>query len=150
MTDTTDTKNPFLNIYAHGFARVAVGVPVCRVADPAFNAAETIALARDAASQGAALVAFPELGLSAYTCDDLFHQRALLDACEAALAAIVDASRSIAATLVVGLPLRVEHQLFNCAAVVAGGRILGVVPKRTCRTTGSSTRRGSSVRPIAR
>lgn len=129
MTDMTDTKNPFLNIYAHGFARVAVGVPVCRVADPAFNAAETIALARDAASQGAALVAFPELGLSAYTCDDLFHQRALLDACEAALAAIVDASKSIAATLVVGLPLRVEHQLFNCAVVVAGGRILGVVPK---------------------
>ncbi|EHP38188.1 NAD synthetase [Cupriavidus basilensis OR16] len=122
-------KNPFLNIYAHGFARVAVGVPVCRVADPAFNAAETIALARDAASQGAALVAFPELGLSAYTCDDLFHQRALLDACEAALAEIVDASRTIATTLVVGLPLRVEHQLFNCAAVVAGGRILGVVPK---------------------
>lgn len=150
MTDTTDTKNPFLNIYAHGFVRVAVGVPVCRVADPAFNAAETIALARDAASQGAALVAFPELGLSAYTCDDLFHQRALLDACEAALGAIVDASRSIAATLVVGLPLRVEHQLFNCAAVVAGGRILAWSPRLTCRTTGSSTRRASSVRPIAR
>ncbi|WP_454732697.1 MULTISPECIES: NAD(+) synthase [Cupriavidus] len=119
----------FLNIYSHGFARVAVGVPVCRVADPAFNAAGTIALARQAASQGAALVAFPELGLSAYTCDDLFHQRALLDACEAALGEIVEASRTLATTLVIGLPLRVEHLLFNCAAVVAGGRILGVVPK---------------------
>ncbi|WP_420995629.1 NAD(+) synthase [Cupriavidus sp. 30B13] len=119
----------FLNIYSHGFARVAVGVPVCRVADPAFNAAGTIALARQAAGQGAALVAFPELGLSAYTCDDLFHQRALLDACEAALGEIVEASRTLATTLVVGLPLRVEHLLFNCAAVVAGGRILGVVPK---------------------
>jgi len=125
----SDMTNKFLNIYSHGFARVAVGVPVCRVADPAFNAAGTIALAREAASQGAALVAFPELGLSAYTCDDLFHQRALLDACEAALAEIVAASRTIATTLVVGLPLRVEHQLFNCAAVVAGGQVLGVVPK---------------------
>ena len=60
----SDMTNKFLNIYSHGFARVAVGVPVCRVADPAFNAAGTIALAREAASQGAALVAFPELGLS--------------------------------------------------------------------------------------
>ncbi|MDF3834947.1 NAD(+) synthase [Cupriavidus basilensis] len=126
---TSKLPNTFLNLYSHGFARVAVGVPVCRVADPAFNAAGTIAMARDAAAQGAALVAFPELGLSAYTCDDLFHQRALLDACEAALSEIVEASRTIPTTLVVGLPLRVEHLLFNCAAVVAGGRILGVVPK---------------------
>jgi NAD+ synthase (glutamine-hydrolysing) len=122
-------KNPFFNLYSHGFARVAVGVPVCRVADPAFNAAETIALATQAAKQGAVLVAFPELGISAYTCDDLFHQRALLDACEAALGTIVDASRKLTAALIVGMPLRVEHQLFNCAVVVARGRVLGVVPK---------------------
>ncbi len=122
-------KNPFFNLYSHGFARVAVGVPVCRVADPAFNAAETIALATQAAKQGAALVAFPELGISAYTCDDLFHQRALLDACEAALGTIVEASRKLSAALMVGMPLRVEHQLFNCAVVVARGRVLGVVPK---------------------
>ncbi|WER46740.1 NAD(+) synthase [Cupriavidus sp. WKF15] len=122
-------KNPFFNLYSHGFARVAVGVPVCRVADPAFNAAETIALATQAARQGAVLVAFPELGISAYTCDDLFHQRALLDACEAALGTIVEASRKLSAALIVGMPLRVEHQLFNCAVVVARGRVLGVVPK---------------------
>ena len=79
---------------------------------------------------GAALVAFPELGLSAYTCDDLFHQRALLDGCEAALARCVAASRRrCAAVAVVGLPLRVDHSLFNCAAVVHRGRLLGVVPK---------------------
>ena len=119
----------FLNLYSHDFARVAVGIPTCRIADPANNAAETIALAREAAGRGAVLVAFPELGLSAYTCDDLFHQAALLDACEAALGAVVDASKDIDVALVVGLPLRVDHQLFNCAAVVAGGRILGLVPK---------------------
>ncbi len=122
-------KNNFFNLYSHGFARVAVAIPRCKIADPAFNAAQTIALARQAQQQGAVLVAFPELGLSAYTCDDLFHQAALLDACEAALGLVVDASRDIDVALVVGLPLRVDHQLFNCAAVVAGGRILGLVPK---------------------
>lgn len=119
----------FFNMYSHGFARVAVGVPRCRVADPAANAAETIALAGQAASNGAALIAFPELGLSAYTCDDLFHQAALLDASLDALSAVVAASEKLPIAMIVGLPLRVEHLLYNCAAVVAGGRILGVVPK---------------------
>lgn len=119
----------FLDIYSHGFARVAVGVPRCRVADPAHNALETIALAKDAAANGAALIALPELGLSAYSCDDLFHQEALLAACRAALADIVAASAALPIVMVVGLPLRVEHQLFNCAAVVSNGRVQGVVPK---------------------
>jgi NAD+ synthase (glutamine-hydrolysing) len=122
------TKN-FFNLYSHDFARVAVAVPRCRIADPAFNAAQTIAMATEAHQQGAALVAFPELGLSAYTCDDLFHQRALLDACEAALASVVAASAELPLALVVGMPLRVQHQLYNCAVVIAGGRIQGVVPK---------------------
>lgn len=122
-------KERFFNLYSHGFARVAVGVPRCRVADPAFNAGQTLALAREAAAGGAALIAFPELGLSAYSCDDLFHQQALLDACERALAQIVAASATLPLAMIVGLPVRVGHALFNCAAVVAGGRIAGVVPK---------------------
>ncbi|HEX6707223.1 MAG TPA: NAD(+) synthase [Albitalea sp.] len=120
---------PFHNLYRHGFARVAVAAPRCRVADPLFNAAETATLLLDAAREGAVLVAFPELGLPAYTCDDLFHQRALLDACEQGLAAVVAASAQCAAVAIVGLPLRVDHLLFNCAAVVHRGRVLGVVPK---------------------
>jgi len=119
----------YFDLYRQGFARVAVAVPRCRVADPEFNATQSIALLQQAAGQGAALVLFPELGLSAYTCDDLFHQRALLDGCEAALARIVEASAAVATVAVVGLPLRVDHSLFNCAAVVHRGRILGVVPK---------------------
>lgn len=122
-------SNPFFNLYSHGFARVAVGVPECKVADPAFNAAQTIALAQQAAQGGAVLVAFPELGLSAYTCDDLFHQKALLDACEAALDQVARAAAELDIAVIVGAPLRVAHQLYNCAAVIAGGRILGVVPK---------------------
>ncbi|TDV34616.1 NAD+ synthase (glutamine-hydrolysing) [Paraburkholderia caballeronis] len=122
-------KERFFNLYSHGFARVAVGVPRCRVADPAFNAEQTLALAREAADHGAVLVAFPELGLSAYTCDDLFHQNALLEACERALMAIAAASSSLPLAMIVGLPVRVGHTLFNCAAVVAGGRVVGIVPK---------------------
>jgi NAD+ synthase (glutamine-hydrolysing) len=119
----------FFNLYTHDFARVAVGVPTCRVADPAFNAAQTIELAKQAAANGTALVVFPELGLSAYTCDDLFHQNALLDACKTALGAIVEASKTLPLAMVVGMPLRHDHLLFNCAVVVARGRIEGVVPK---------------------
>ncbi|VVE70204.1 NAD(+) synthase [Pandoraea captiosa] len=121
--------NRFLNLYNHDFARVAVGVPQCRVADPAFNAAQTIALARQADAQGAVLVAFPELGIPAYSCEDLFQQRALQDACDAALAEIVAASGELGAALIVGMPVRVQQRLFNCAVVIARGRVHGVVPK---------------------
>ncbi|EJM95963.1 NAD(+) synthase [Herbaspirillum sp. YR522] len=119
----------FFNLYNHGFARVAVAVPQCKVADPAFNAARTIELARQAAAQGAVLVSFPELGLSAYSCEDLFQQKALLDGAQQALQAVVEASIDLPAVLIVGLPLKIDHQLFNCAAVVANGRVHGVVPK---------------------
>jgi len=122
-------NNRFYNLYSHGFARVAVAIPRCRIADPAYNVDQTLTLARQAAEQGAALVAFPELGISAYSCEDLFHQKALLDACEDGLRAIVEASTSLPLAMVVGLPLRVNHQLFNCAAIVANGRVLGLVPK---------------------
>jgi NAD+ synthase (glutamine-hydrolysing) len=108
---------------------MAVAVPRIRVADPGFNAAESIAMLEQAAGQGAVVVAFPELGLSAYTCDDLFHQHALLEACEAALGSVAAATARIPAVAIVGLPLRVDHRLFNCAAIVFGGRVLGVVPK---------------------
>ena len=122
-------QSEFFNLYRHGFARVAVAVPECRVADPGFNAERTIALAAQAAGEGAVLVSFPELGLSAYSCEDLFQQRALLDASLQALQQVVDASTALAPVLIVGLPLKVDHQLFNCAVVVAGGKIHGIVPK---------------------
>lgn len=119
----------FFNLYSHGFARVAVAVPVNRIADPAFNAEQTGRMMAEAAQAGAALVVFPELGLSGYTCDDLFHQHALLDACEDALARVIEASAELPLAAVVGLPMRVDDRLFNCAAVVQRGRLLGVVPK---------------------
>jgi NAD+ synthase (glutamine-hydrolysing) len=119
----------FFNFYNHDFIRVAVGIPPVRVADPEFNANQTIELARDAAHRHAVLVLFPELGLSAYSCDDLFHQRAMLEACHDAVAKVVEASRELPVVVVVGCPLPFDHLLYNCAVVIHRGRILGVVPK---------------------
>lgn len=125
----TAANLPFSSIYRHGFARVAVCVPSLRVADPAFNSARTIELLARASAAGSAVVVFPELGLSAYSCDDLFHQESLLAACLEGLMAVLQASRELMPLVWVGLPLRVEGRLFNCAVALHRGRILGVVPK---------------------
>ncbi|NTW04333.1 MAG: NAD(+) synthase, partial [Oscillochloris sp.] len=119
----------FFSIYSHGFARAAVCVPALRVADPAFNAERTISLARRASEAHAAVALFPELGLSAYSNDDLFHQDALLDATLVALGRVVAASAELCPLLLVGAPLRFEGRLFNCAVAIYQGRILGVAPK---------------------
>jgi NAD+ synthase (glutamine-hydrolysing) len=119
----------FFNLYRHNFARVAICVPEVRVADPAFNADRSVALLEEAGRRRAILALFPELGLSAYSCEDLFHQQALLDGAQAALARVVAASREIPVIAVVGVPLAVDSLLYNSAAVVHGGRILGVTPK---------------------
>ena len=119
----------FFNLYRHGFIRVALGIPEVRVADPAFNAARTVALIEQAEAAKALLVVFPELGLTAYSCEDLFHQQALLDGAQEALGTVLRATRETNLIAVVGLPLQVDNLLFNCAAVLHRGRILGVVPK---------------------
>ncbi|MGN6731744.1 MAG: NAD(+) synthase, partial [Candidatus Binatia bacterium] len=124
-----ENNREFFNLYSHGFIRVAVGVPEVRVADASFNAARTIELMERAEGERAVLTLFPELGLSAYSCDDLFHQRALLDASVTTLQRILEASKKLALVAVVGMPLQVDHLLFNCGVVLHGGKILGVVPK---------------------
>ena len=119
----------FHSPYAHGFVRVAVCTPRTRVADVAFNTDETLALIARGEREGAAVMVFPELGLSSYAIDDLHGQDALLDAAGAALARVVEATRGGRAVVAVGLPHRDRGRLYNVAAVVAGGRVLGVVPK---------------------
>ncbi|WP_174842858.1 NAD(+) synthase [Candidatus Oscillochloris fontis] len=119
----------FFSLYTHGFARVAVCVPALRVAEPAFNAERTIALAQQSSAAHAALALFPELGLSAYSNEDLFHQDALLDASLAALQRVVAASTDLTPLLLVGVPLRHEGRLFNCAVAIYRGQIVGVTPK---------------------
>jgi NAD+ synthase (glutamine-hydrolysing) len=119
----------FHNIHAHGFLRAAVCVPEIRVADPVFNGERAIALAEVAAREGAAIAVFPELNLTAYTVEDLVQQDALLDQAEAAIGRLAAASRDLGPVLVVGAPLRVDGQLYNCAVVIHDGRVLGAVPK---------------------
>ena len=122
-------KKPFKSIYSHGFIRAAVCVPSLRVADPAFNLERTLELARRASAANASVALFPELGLSAYSNEDLFHQDALLDASKAALARLLKESEALTPVLIVGVPLRFDGKLFNCAVVCYRGRVLGVVPK---------------------
>jgi NAD+ synthase (glutamine-hydrolysing) len=119
----------FFNLYNHGMMRAAVGIPEVRVADPAYNAERTIELMEKAAAEKAVLALFPELGLSAYSCEDLFHQQALLDASLDALRAVLRASEALNPVCVVGVPLQIDSLLFNCAVALRRGRIIGAVPK---------------------
>lgn len=119
----------FNSIYTHGFVRASVCIPAVRVADPGFNAEHVIGLAQRASDAKAAIALFPELCLSAYTDDDLFHQDALLDASVTAVAQVVQASRTLSPVLLVGAPLRFDGKLFNCAVVIYHGQVLGIVPK---------------------
>lgn len=119
----------FFNFYRHGFARVAVAVPEVRIADPKFNVSATIDLAKAAHSQKCVLVLFPELGISAYSNEDLFHQQSLLHSVEQETRRLLDATSHMDMLLVVGAPVVVDSLLFNCALVIHRGKILGIVPK---------------------
>ena len=123
------TELPFHSPYAHGFVRVAVATPFVRVADPVYNVERTLALARRASELRAVVALFPELGISAYSNEDLFQQDALLDSVQSAIQHLLEQSRDLSPVLVVGAPLRFEGRLFNCAVVIYGGRVLGIVPK---------------------
>jgi NAD+ synthase (glutamine-hydrolysing) len=121
--------DPFYSIYAHGFLRATVAIPSVRVADCVYNIGRMIGLARKSSELHAAITLFPELGISAYSNEDLFHQDALLDAAKSALAALIAASRELTPLLLVGAPLQFEGKLFNCAVAIYKGRVLGIVPK---------------------
>src|SRR5216684_2761084 len=123
------SRDDFFNLYRHGFVRVAVATPRVRIGDPRYNGDATLELMQQAARDKAVLAVFPELGLSAYTCDDLFHQRTLIDAAENALAQLLARTRNLPLAALVGLPVAVDGRLYNCAALVCQGRLVGVVPK---------------------
>jgi NAD+ synthase (glutamine-hydrolysing) len=119
----------FFNLYRHGFARMAVATPLVRVGDPDSNVEATFELIREAAREKALLAVFPELGLSAYSCEDLFHQQALIAAAEGALESLMLRTRKLPLAALVGLPVAIGGLLYNCAALICQGRLVGVVPK---------------------
>ncbi|MGI6192094.1 MAG: NAD(+) synthase [Christensenellales bacterium] len=112
-----------------GFVRVACATPDIRVADCDHNAKSICALARKGAEAGASLIVFPELCVTGYTCGDLFLQNALLEGAKDALCAILAETADLDCVLVLGLPVAAGGKLFNAAAVLLHGRILGLVPK---------------------
>jgi NAD+ synthase (glutamine-hydrolysing) len=114
-----------------GFFRIATVAPPVHIADPEANAHEIVSWATEADAAGASLVLFPELGLTGYTCEDLFLSSDLLDRSDAALAHLAAATASLEATLVVGLPLRTnDGRRYNTAVIMHGGRVHGAVPKQ--------------------
>src|SRR5437868_15006168 len=105
----TVNRRPFGSLYSHGFIRLAAAIPHVKLADPRANAERTLQLAQRASAEQAALVVFPELGLSGYSIEDLFHQQTVVEAVLDAIAGLVAASADLLPVLVVGAPLRAEN-----------------------------------------
>ena len=114
-----------------GFIKVAAGTPKIRVADCDYNAEQIIALIKEAAAQGVKVLALPELCVTGYTCGDLFLQPTLLDGAERALGRILEETKELDLLTAVGLPVRCNwnNKLYNCAAVIQKGKIVGLRPK---------------------
>jgi NAD+ synthase (glutamine-hydrolysing) len=114
----------------HGFLRVAAATPPLRVADCAYNAEQLLALMRRAEAEGVAVLVCPELSLTGYTCADLFQHNTLLRGALDALTWLrTQSKQAFSGLAVVGLPLAIDDQVFNCAAVLHRGALLGLVPK---------------------
>ena len=113
----------------NGFVRVCAATPEIRLADTAYNAEQIIALMRSADENGAAVTVFPELCVTGYSCGDLFWQTVLLQGARDALEKIAAASSELNGLFFVGVPVAINGKLYNMAAAVSRGRILGLVPK---------------------
>lgn len=113
----------------HGFIKVAAAAPKVTVADPSANLQEILALHAEADREGVALLVYPELCLTGYTCADLFFSSVLIRAAENALSAFLEQTKQSPIVSILGFPLVVNDKLYNCAVICQKGKILGVVPK---------------------
>ena len=111
------------------FIRVAAAVPNVSVANVSENVAQIMQKAKEAENHQVQLLTFPELALTGYTCGDLFYQQSLLKAVRQGLRQLVEHSQTLNSILAVGLPLEINGQLYNCAAIIFGGKLYGIVPK---------------------
>ena len=112
-----------------GFIKAAAGTPRIRVADCRYNAEQIFTLMREAAKQGVRVLALPELCITGYTCGDLFLQDTLLKGAEDSLSTVLEATKNLDMITALGLPVRWGGKLYNCAAVIHKGELLGLVPK---------------------
>ena len=113
----------------YGLIKVAAAIPGVRVADVEYNTQQIESLIAQAEGKGVEIIVFPELSLTGYTCQDLFRQQLLLDKAEEAVLVLLDFTRKLDIIAVVGLPVRIGGLIYNCAAVIQHGSLLGVVPK---------------------
>ena len=113
----------------HGFIKTAAGTPKIQVADCVYNAGEILKLIRQMENEGAKIMAFPELCITGYTCQDLFWQTLLLDSAREQLIWLAKETSQVDALIIVGLPWEYNGKLYNVAAVLNRGTILGLVPK---------------------
>ena len=122
----------------HGFIKAEAVSPDLRVADCRYNTEKIIEAMEAASNCGSQLIVFPELAVTGSTCGDLYFQSSLQRAAEESLVEIAGASINLNLVAVVGLPLSIEGKLYNCAAVISGGEILGIVPKTHLANHGES------------
>lgn len=113
-----------------GFVKVEASPVKIRVADVEYNKAQIISKIRQSDANGVRLLVLPELCLTGYTCGDLFFQSVLLDGAKDALKEILEQTADTDTVAVIGLPMKNNGKIYNCAAVIHGGRLLGVVPKK--------------------
>lgn len=113
----------------HGFLRVAAAIPPVTVADPMANSSAIAAMLDDMAAQGVEIAVFPEMSLTAYTCADLFHSRTLTEACDEALVQLLERNTGNPVTFAIGMPVVVGADMYNCAVLGRGNRLLAVIPK---------------------
>ena len=112
-----------------GFVKVAAGTPKIRVADCRYNAEQIFTLMREAAAQGVRVLCLPELCLTGYTCGDLFLQDTLLSGAEEGLSTILEATKNLDMVTALGMPVRFNNKLYNCAAVIHKGEVQCLLPK---------------------
>ena len=113
----------------YGFIKVAAAVPAIKVADVDYNVQQIESLTAQAEGQGVEVLVTPELCITGYTCQDLFHEQLLLDKAEEGLLQLLEFTRKLDVILIVGAPVLVNSLLYNCAVIIQRGQILGVVPK---------------------
>lgn len=111
------------------YMRVAAAAPSLKVADPDYNVNEIVSISMRAAKENIRVLVFPELSITGYTCQDLFKHKTLICECEEALAKLLDKTKYLNMLIAVGMPVKVDNQLFNCAVIFKEGKILGVIPK---------------------
>ena len=113
----------------NGFVKVAAATPKIKVGDCGYNGAQICKIIDEVYDNGAQLVVFPELCITGYTCSDLFWQKSMLDMAKTHLQFIAEHCEDKEIVAIVGLPMIYRSKLYNVAAVIYDGEILGLVPK---------------------